>query len=369
MFELISGIFLAYFLLLLIIYIGYKKSKILSWKVFPPVKQKFTILIPYKNEEKNLAPLIHSLNKLNYKPENFEVLFINNNSTDNGTKLIKEKIRIPHRLLDSTKESTSPKKEALEIGMKEAKFNFIITTDADCEVPENWLQAFNSLIQDKKPKMILGPVKYKNEITFIGQFQIIEFLGLQAFTVGSLELGYPFLSNAANLGFEKESFFMLGGYEGNKHIASGDDVFLMEKFKNAYPNDIHYLKSEEAIVQTETQDNWDSLFNQKIRWASKSKAIKNRFGQISGGIIVLTNFFSLILYALIWFYPLFGLGLLGTKFLFEILLTYQTNNFFENKIKFNYFIISFLSYPFYSVLIILGLNKKKYIWKGNKYNT
>jgi len=369
MFELISGIFIAYFLLLLIIYLGYKKSKTLSWEAFPPVKQKFSILIPYKNEEKNLLPLIKSLNNLNYLPEDFEVLFINNNSTDNGTLLIKEHINIPHRLLDSNKPCASPKKEALEMGIKEAKFDFIITTDADCEVPEKWLQTYNLLIQDKKPKMILGPVKYKNDNTFIGQFQIIEFLSLQAFTIGSLELGFPFLSNAANLGFEKEFFFMLGGYEGNKHIASGDDVFLLEKFNNAYPNDIYYLKSKEAIVQTGAQGNWHSLFNQKIRWASKSKEIKNRFGQISGAIIVLTNLFTLFMYVLIWFYPLFSISLLGTKFLIDFLVVNHTKKFFKNTINFFYFILSFFTYPLYLIILLFGLTQKIYIWKGNKYNT
>ncbi len=359
-------LFLYISLLLLMIYEINKTNEIAYQKIITP-KQKFSILIPFKNEEKNLGPLIYSLNQLKYPKQNFEVIFINDHSTDNGAKIIKNKTKVPYLILDSYKKSLAPKKEALEKGIEYAEFDFIITTDADCIVPQNWLLSYNQFIQQKKPKMILGPVKYKNSKKILEQFQLLEFLSLQAFTIGSLKLGYPFLSNGANLGFEKESFIKLGGYKGNKHIASGDDVFLLEKFRKRFPDKIYFLKSPEAIVETLPQEHWKQLYNQKLRWASKSKEIKNVFGQMVGGIILAVNLLGLFLLFLFWYNPLIWLSYWGIKLLFDLIFIFYVNKFYQNKINYNNLIISSLLYPLYSLIILMGLVQKKYTWKDNKY--
>lgn len=368
MIELAIFISTIYFLMLLSIIYAAQRTKEYKITRNNIPKKGFSILIAFKNEAANLKPLINSLNKLSYPLSDFEVIFINDHSSDKGKNIIEKNVEVPYQLLDSQSIKKSSKKEALETGVKHARFEYILTTDADCEVPKKWLSAYNHLIQEKKPKMILGPVKYRDGRSFIEQFQIIEFLSLQAFTMGSLKMGSPFLANGANLCFEKKSFLEVNGYYGNKHIASGDDIFLLEKFRKAYKEKILFLKSSDAIITTYAQKNWNSLLHQKLRWASKSRKTNNLMGLSVGIIILFTNLFSLLLYFFLWINPFFLL-FYASKFIIDWFLIRQINTFYKNQLFLKAFIYSYLVYPFYTFLIILTLYKKNYIWKDNKYKT
>ncbi len=356
--------------ILLIIWVIFEMTKIKTenFDKIPPAK-KFSILIPFRNEEKNLKKLVDSLNHLNYPSSLFEVIFINDRSTDQGEKIIHQNIHVPYQLISIRKKNTSPKKEALEKGINLAKFPYIITTDADCILPENWLMEYNGKWREKNTKMILGPVKYSDKPSFINQFQILEFLSLQAFTMAGVACGNPFLSNGANLSFLKKAFQQVDGYTGNKHIVSGDDVFLTEKFRKNFPGEIKFLKSPGAIVNTHAQPDRKNLFQQKIRWASKSSKIKNPMNQLMGFVILTGNFSLLYLFFLLPFSPLSVFILFFLKILFDWLLVSKTNNFYQNHLKTKYFLLTELTYPFYLLWIVWGMKKKNYTWKGNKYNT
>ena len=369
MLEIVSLVILIYFLFLSLILYQFSRQKEFHTAIYPPVKQSFSVIIAFKNEEQNLPLLINSLNKLAYPKENFEIILVDDYSSDNGKKILQNALSVPFLILNNQNDKKSSKKGALETGIKKAKHPFIITTDADCEVNKYWLEEMNALYQKEKPKMILGPVKYKDNPDFLGQFQIFEFLSLQAFTSASLQLGYPFLSNGANLGFDKKSFFSLKAYDGNKHIASGDDIFLLEKFRKAFPGKIAYLKSKKAIVTTQPQKNWKDLYQQKIRWASKTKNTDNYFGRFLTALIFLSNL--AVLYLLIFFFshPFLFATLLGIKLFIDFVLVKKSANFFKNTISYKYFLPAFFIYPFYMLVILFGINRKKYSWKGNKYHT
>ncbi len=106
-------------------------------------KQKLSIVIAAKNEEKNINSLLNSLEKLNYPKENFEVIIIDDNSTDKTAELIQSRISDKNNfaLIKADKKKFEGKKGALTIGIENAKNNFIIITDADCKPETNWLNA------------------------------------------------------------------------------------------------------------------------------------------------------------------------------------------------------------------------------------
>jgi cellulose synthase/poly-beta-1,6-N-acetylglucosamine synthase-like glycosyltransferase len=367
--EIILGIFIAYYSILLLMIYGNWKDQIIYINKYPKKKQHFSILIPFKNEEKNLEELIDSLNKIKYPQNKFEIIFINDHSIDNGEKIIKKQTIVPYQILKNSSRGLSPKKEALETGINKAQFDYIVTTDADCRVSPYWLEELNAQIQKKHPKMILGPVKYADKKDFLNQFQIFEFISLQAFTSGSQSIGFPFLSNGANLAFDKKSFIEVEGYKGNKHIASGDDIFLLEKFRKRFKKEIVYLKSKNAIVITKPSQTWKKLYQQKIRWASKSKKIKNSFAQVTGASLFLTNLAQIIVYGMLWFNPIFFILILSSKWILEYILIKQANKLLNNKLFIKYFLASLIIYPFYMFYVANGTMQKKYTWKGNKYNT
>src|SRR5690606_32425766 len=84
-------------------------------------------------------------------------------------------------------------------------------------------------------------------------------------------------------------FKTLNGFEGNSEIASGDDVFLLEKAIHHNKRKVQYLKSEHAVVSTVALNSWSNLIEQRVRWAAKSSAYKNLFGKFVGLIVFSQN--------------------------------------------------------------------------------
>ena len=151
-------------------------------------------------------------------------------------------------------------RQDLRTAIIQSKYDWIITTDADCELPEKWLNTYDAYIQQQDNVLIAGPVKYQNPKTFLDHFQNLDFMSLIGSTIGSFGTEKPFMANGANLAYKKTFFYQLNGFEDDANIASGDDVFLLQKAMQQFPNKVHYLKSEDFIVSTKPLNNWKSLF-------------------------------------------------------------------------------------------------------------
>ncbi len=263
----------------------------------------FSILVPFRNEEIGLPRLLNSISALNYQLNQFEIILINDDSNDDSIQIIESfKEQYPELnivLINKTGSSSSPKKEAINQGISLALHPWIVTTDADCIVPKNWLISFDNLIRQQASKMIVAPVGYEAQTGFLHKFQALDFLSLQGTTMGIFGLkknkfNQPFLCNGANLCYKKESFIQVNGYYGNEHIASGDDVFLLEKMIAKFPQEVQFIKTKDAIVLTGSKNTLRELLQQRVRWASKTVAFDHPFGKLVGVLVFLANF-SLLL--------------------------------------------------------------------------
>lgn len=331
---------------------------------------KFSIVIPFRNEAENLSALIKSIKALNYPISHFEILFIDDNSTDNSVEIITRNLEKNWMILNNQKNTKSPKKDAITIAISNAKFNWIITTDADCILPENWLSTFNAFILKNDYSLIAAPVKYYNLKTFLDYFQNLDFISLIGTTIGSFGIKKPFIANGANLAYKKSFFNELQGFNDNTKIASGDDVFLLQKAIKAKPEEVSYLKSEAVIVSTKPQYSWSSLISQRIRWASKSTNYKNVFSIFIGFTVLLMNALIVIMTILLIIgfiksYILFSFILL--KIMIDFLLIYRTSAFLSHKISVFYYLISSLIYPFFISYIVILSTFKNYDWKERTF--
>jgi hypothetical protein len=272
--------------------------------------------------------------------------------------------------MENLRSSRSPKKDAITTAVNAAKFDWIVTTDADCKVPIDWLLLFNQIIEEKQALFIAAPVKFRAEKSFLYHFQNLHFTSLMGSTMGGFGLKKPFMCNGANLCYHKETFVKLNGFEGNTAIASGDDVFLLEKMFRSYPDRTTYLKSTDAIVETQSAQSWRLFFNQQVRWASKSTAYKNTFGQLVGIIVLLTNLMlivfglSSILFSHFW---KFFLALLILKSIVDFALIFRTSCFLRASKSLKFFVGVSLLYPFFIVFIGFSSLFRTYTWKGRSY--
>ena len=355
----------AYVILIIAFWLGFNNVNETLVKT-AKTQVKFSILIPFRNEAKMLPLLLKSINALTYDKTLFEVLFIDDASKDNSVVLIKKLLdkTINYKILSNQRTSNSPKKDALTLAINQAKNSWIITTDADCILPKKWLNSFAYFIATNDSKFIAAPVQMQLENGFWKQFQTHDFLALQGVTIGAFGLQKPFMCNGANLCYQKEAFFTVNGFEGNTNLASGDDVFLLEKMQATFPKKVHYLKAKDAIVKTFPVATLQELKQQRVRWASKSSAYKNTLAIIAG-LIMLAMTLNLILSLFLLQFKLF-LILFLVKFSIDLVLLYPTAKFFSQTSSLKTFVFSSFVYPFFTVYISILALFKQYQWKGRK---
>ncbi len=327
-------IFVLYFVIILyclaiafLIY-GFTKVNTIDYIGLTP-KTKFSIIVPFRNEAENLPILLDSLSKLNYPMELFEVILVDDFSEE-AFKVPSLKFKVS--VINNIRVSNSPKKDAIVTAMQIVNTDWIITTDADCVVNKNWLLTLDNYIQLHNVSMIAGAVTYDCKNSFLHHFQQLDLASLQGATIGSFGIKKGFMCNGANFAYTKSFFQELNGFNGNDGIASGDDVFLLQKAVAQFPEKVHYLKSENNIVITKPLNDWKSLFYQRVRWASKTSSYQSRFGKGLGLLVFMGNL-SLVLGFILSVLGLFSflniLLLFVLKFAVDTVLIYKTQSFFE----------------------------------------
>ncbi|WP_317132233.1 glycosyltransferase family 2 protein [Flavobacterium luteum] len=335
-------------------------------------KTFFAIVVPFRNESTNLPKLLESFKNLKYPKTLFEIIFIDDFSEDDSVKQIynwrMENGVFHTTLLENLRISNSPKKDAITRAIPIIKNEWIVTTDADCVVPVNWLLILDNYIQNHDVEMIVGSVVYECKKTFLHHFQYLDLMSLQGTTIGSFGLGLGFMCNGANFCYTKSLFKELNGFIGNNTISSGDDVFLVQKAMGENPEKVHYLKSKLNIVSTKPMNDWKSLFHQRVRWASKTGLYQSVFGKDLAAIVLVSNLSLVIGYL----FCAFGLSswqycavLFVIKFAFDFILLKKANSFFTKK-RMRYLILSSLLYPFFCVGVALFSLLGKYEWKGRR---
>lgn len=354
---------------------GFEKVKPFRLNNLPSVN-KFSVVIPFRNEENNIQALVDSLAVLKYPRALFEIIFVDDNSNDDSTNLIHSHLSKQHSkgidfsVIKSERTSESPKKDAITTAIHLAKYDWIVTTDADCILPKYWLDSFDEFIQLNDVVSLAAPVSYLETNAFLSKFQVLDFLSLQAATIGGFGIKKPFLCNGANFAYKKELFNQLNGFDGNTHIASGDDIFLLEKINNSFPKRIKFLKCPHAIVKTKPQDSFINLLSQRVRWAAKTSAYKNTFGKLTGLLVLLMNASIIIgligvitntLKLSVFIYIVF------LKFNIDVLLIYKAAAFYNQKSALRSIIFSFMMYPFFSVYVVILSMFKGYKWKNRTY--
>ena len=326
----------------------------------------FTIIVPFRNEAENLPKLLESFSNLNYPNDLFEVILVDDNSTDAFKLSI---VNYQLSIIENIRVSNSPKKDAISTAMQDVKTNWVITTDADCMVPENWLMAFDNYIQENTVSMLASAVSYVCKNSFLDHFQQLDLTSLQGATIGSFGLKKAFMCNGANLAYTKSLFEKLNGFEGNDKIASGDDVFLLQKAADLFPDEVHYLKSEETIVITNPTENWKALFHQRVRWAAKTSSYQSNFGKFLGLIVFFGNL-SFVIGFVFFLFGLWSLELLALyailKFAVDFVLLYITNQFLT-RTKIKHLIVSSFFYPFFSSAVALYSLFGFYEWKERRF--
>lgn len=336
-------------------------------------QEKISVIIAIRNESKNLHQLLEALRKQYYPKALYEVFIIDDHSEDQSVKIVEDYISMYpsfHLKLFRMEKGKyiSPKQEALRMGLNKASGAIIATTDGDCVMNRNWLLEINKNFNNDKCMLLMGAVLFHKEKSLFEKFQSLEFLSIMGMTAGAAYQQKASMCNGANLAYRKTLFENEGLYR-DATLASGDDIFLLFKVKNKFPDGVFFSASKDHVVYTKALSSIKDFIQQRKRWASKTRVYRDFDALYSGGLTVLINFLFVILSFLSPLaakYLILFLLIAFVKGLVDYRLTAELAKHFDKKILLRYFIPEFLVYAYYVILVAILSLQKSYYWKGRK---
>ena len=337
---------------------------------------KVSVIVPVRNEEDSIQRCTESILKQNYPTHLFELIVVDDQSDDNTPQILEnikdQRLRVMRLGVYKRTTITGSKKKAIAYGISHASGDLMITTDADCIHGENWIQTIVACYQKFKPKLIVAPVLIQKEKTLLNLFQDADFINSFMVHLAGIRSGLFYLGSGANLAYEKSVFLETDPYDNNQHIASGDDLFLIQKVKEKYSCKIYPLKAIEATVQTIGATSVRGFFSQRLRWAGKLKnsssfnmlLVSSFIWVFRIGLLTFT-LITLVLEEYTYFYSV--LGLLFIHFLLDFILIHQSSSFFKRGYILKWILPIEVMYTIYFfVLGLLSWLPIKLEWKDRK---
>ncbi len=155
--------------------------------------------------------MLTALQKQTYPKELVEIIVINDHSEDGTADVVTryKEVKLLHLKNDSI---NSYKKKAIETGIAAATGELIVTTDADCLPPENWLRTIAAFKEEKQSVFIAAPVVINCNSSILQIFQSLDFMVLQGITGAAVSKKKLTMCNGANLTYERKAFCEVNGF-------------------------------------------------------------------------------------------------------------------------------------------------------------
>ncbi len=336
----------------------------------PPLKtanisQPVSVIICARDEADNLAKNLPGILVQDYKTTH-EIIVVNDNSTDETKYVIDEYKKSFKNLvnIELTQEAKliMGKKFPLSMGIKSAKYETLILTDADC-VPasEFWVDHVQQAYHENT-EVVLGYGAYHKKQGLLNKLIRFETFhsALQFFSYALA--GIPYMGVGRNLSYKREVFMRNKGFSSMNMIPSGDDDLFINKVANKHNTAIMIDPASHTL--SEAKKTWNDWMRQKYRHYTTSKYYKpiHKF---------LLGLYSL---SLLLFYPLFAasvvmhtwwlaLSVLGLRLLIQAIILYKTMKKLNEKDLWPFFILFDIWMFFYFLITVPALWKKpKQTW-------
>ncbi len=361
---------LAYVLVMILIVLGWRSLRIPiavdNTEVIP-----ISIVVAARDEENNILVLLESFLHLDYPLNSFELIIVDDHSTDRTFWVIQEFI-LGHPNLNikvlSAKEIG--KKAAIRQGILHASYELIATTDADCVLPVYWLNVWAQAFQKPEIQLAMAPVVYSQKQGYLHYFYALEFISLVASGAGAAGLQLPFMGNAANMAFRRKSFEKASQSKNN--YTSGDDVFLIHQtIRHFGRKSVRFLLNPKALVETPPPETMGQFISQRLRWGSKAKGYRSIEALLVSLVVLLMNVvlatFIMMGFWVAWLWPITAL-LFFTKMLVDMPVVFGYAGFVKRTHLKKWFIPFSLVYPFYIVIVGFSSIFFNFNWKGRRFS-
>jgi len=237
-----------------------------------------SVIICAWNEEDNLRANLEAV--LNQDHPDFEVIVVNDHSTDETDILLREwQKAFPHlRHIDLTKENANMrgKKFAVSMGIKGAKHDRLVFTDADCRpTSDRWLRRMGGAMTDGR-EVVLGYGGFERRPGLLNLLYRYEAVHIAMQYMAYALAGLPYMGVGRNLAYRKELFYRTKGFIRHRHIRSGDDDLMVNEVATGRNTAI--VAHAEAHTRSTPKTTWTGWWHQKrrhlttpglYRWGSK----------------------------------------------------------------------------------------------------
>jgi cellulose synthase/poly-beta-1,6-N-acetylglucosamine synthase-like glycosyltransferase len=367
MFIAVLIIIAIYFALHLIFFVGLKKSESLEMSdsdFFPLV----SVIVAARNEEYNIVKCINSLKKLNYPIDKYQIILINDNSTDRTEELmLMETLDHPEFIVLNTKDSPNNKLKgkvnALSYGISKSNGELYMMTDADCEVPADWIKD-TVKYYDANTGLICGFTKIDYSKSIFSKLQSLDWIYLQSLAASSSGINSELSCIGNNLSLSAKVYNYIGGYE-NLNFSVTEDLALLRRIKREKSFSIKYPVNKNCLITTGACKDLKELYGQKKRWFRGGVDI-GLLGYLLGFELYALNF--TLLFGLFFLNIPEYLILISVKIISESLIMLPIYRIFNYKNLLKYFPLFQLYFAVYGLLLpFTFLTGSGIVWKGRKH--
>lgn len=320
-----------------------------------------SVIIALKNEATHVNELVKALLKQTYDSNLYEVIFVDDNSTDDTYSLLTS-LTEQHANMTVLKAVDKPypaKKGALAIGIHASHFPHLLFTDGDCVPQERWIESFAAEFSNNKD-ILIGAAPFYSTGSLLNKIVCYENLVNTMLTISFLALRRPYSAVGRSIGYSKEAYRKVKGFEQTMDTVSGDDdLFIREAVRNNLQ--IGILTSQRALVFSHTPDTFQSYNNQKVRHLKTS----HHYPLATQSAIFLwheCNYIAQYFFLLAFLSP-FAYAVSATKIVLDIVMY----SVFQKKLGYKFSVTNIFLFSFsYELLLLFNLLNsifKKPQWK------
>jgi cellulose synthase/poly-beta-1,6-N-acetylglucosamine synthase-like glycosyltransferase len=232
------------------------------------------VVVAARNEEKFISRLVYDLSHQTYPKDKYEIIIANDGSSDSTAHILDthqnniDNLFVLH--IKETPQGFSPKKFALHSAINHSQGDIILATDADCRVGSRWIETMISYFR-KDVGFVIGFSQFgrKHEsLSLLEKIQAFDFMQMMGAAIGSCNLGFPLAASGQNMGYRRQAYNDVGGYERIAHRISGDDVLLLQLIRKETGYKVVFGDHPSSFATSKAEPTIKDFINQRQRWAS-----------------------------------------------------------------------------------------------------
>jgi cellulose synthase/poly-beta-1,6-N-acetylglucosamine synthase-like glycosyltransferase len=328
-------------------------------------QQKFSIVVAARNEERHIAALLDSLLQLDYPKDLFEIIIVNDRSTDATHKILDEYLhRTENMSVVTITDNTSDmphKKNALRHGIAVSRNDVLAFTDADCIVPPGWLRELSKQFTDSVGA-VAGYSPYRfGQIHWANWFLRYEEYKNSLLAAAAIGLGRAYMCTGRNFAYRKKVYDEVGGFEKIKHSVSGDDDLFLQLVRTTTQWEIRYMTASESFVETRPPESLSQFIHQRTRHISASKY----YVIDSTTAYSISHLFLFLIILLLFVVPVAGLIFLLFRMNLDAIFIAHGSRVIFSQVRVTEFVLNEIALALYTIIIGPFGFFKQFKWKDS----